>query len=411
MSLPEGYTQLEYIRLTGTQYINTGYKARYTTRVVLDFELEDTSVNTAIFGGRSGTSSRTFSFFWMAAGNFRSDYGTTQTTVNVTDGSGRHTVDKNKTSTTVDDASVKVDSYTFTGAYNMYLGTVNTAGAAFEPGLTGKIYSCRIEEAGDLERDFVPCADPSGTVGMYDTANGVFYGNSGSGVFEAPAPALPDPPSELAAVLADTGVMLSWSGSENASGYRIYKNGILAADQTETSFLDAEAVGERYLRNRYGVSAYADSGESEKITADVYLSGSGDVMLDLVTDRTLDDVVRRTKKGVYNASDINRVSAAAHRVRTVLAPLGYSTPEVSEYRWAVNEIPTAEEMAAHHASVIGQDVINYSQNKIVLPQSLSRLTHEGANNIERFLLLCGEAAERIPEAYIYSDEIYGGEYN
>ena len=34
-------------------------------------------------------------------------------------------------------------------------------------------------------RDFIPCKNPSGAVGLYDTVNGTFYGNSGTGTFAA----------------------------------------------------------------------------------------------------------------------------------------------------------------------------------------------------------------------------------
>ena len=36
MSLPSGYTRLEYIKSSGTQYINTGFNPNQNTRVVVD---------------------------------------------------------------------------------------------------------------------------------------------------------------------------------------------------------------------------------------------------------------------------------------------------------------------------------------------------------------------------------------
>ena len=50
-----------------------------------------------------------------------------------------------------------------------------------------KLYSCKIYNADTLVRDFIPCKNPSGTVGLYDTVNGTYYGNSGTGVFTAGA--------------------------------------------------------------------------------------------------------------------------------------------------------------------------------------------------------------------------------
>jgi hypothetical protein len=47
----------------------------------------------------------------------------------------------------------------------------------------GKIYSCRIYDSGVIVRDFVPCVNPNGDVGLYDVANDKFYGNAGTGKF------------------------------------------------------------------------------------------------------------------------------------------------------------------------------------------------------------------------------------
>ena len=42
-----------------------------------------------------------------------------------------------------------------------------------------------IWESDTRVRDFIPCKNPSGTVGLYDTVNGTFYGNAGTGTFIA----------------------------------------------------------------------------------------------------------------------------------------------------------------------------------------------------------------------------------
>ena len=36
MSIPSGYKRLEYIKSSGTQYIDTGFKPNQNTRVVMD---------------------------------------------------------------------------------------------------------------------------------------------------------------------------------------------------------------------------------------------------------------------------------------------------------------------------------------------------------------------------------------
>lgn len=49
------------------------------------------------------------------------------------------------------------------------------------------MYRCKMYKAGTLIRDFVPVRNSSGTLGLYDTVNGIFYTNQGSGTFTAGA--------------------------------------------------------------------------------------------------------------------------------------------------------------------------------------------------------------------------------
>ena len=44
-----------------------------------------------------------------------------------------------------------------------------------------RIYSCQLYDNGTLVRDFVPCVNPYGEVGLYDKVTGGFFGNGGSG--------------------------------------------------------------------------------------------------------------------------------------------------------------------------------------------------------------------------------------
>jgi hypothetical protein len=130
----------------------------------------------------------------------------------------------------------------------------------------------------------------------------------------------------------------------------------------------------------------------------------------LITDRTEADVKAKNERGTYNASDLNRVADGARRVREMLYAFGYNrTPAIPDKVWQINEIPRVSVLRAHHEAVIAQDVLNYAEKKHPLPESLARLGYEGANNIERMILDTYSAAKRIPEGYIFSGEIYGGE--
>ena len=52
--LPEGYTQVEYIQSTGTQYIDTGFKPNSNTRLVADMEITAGSTS-FLFGARNNS--------------------------------------------------------------------------------------------------------------------------------------------------------------------------------------------------------------------------------------------------------------------------------------------------------------------------------------------------------------------
>ena len=184
--LPIGYTRLEYIQSSGSQYIDTGFKPNGNTRVLMDYESLATST-AFVFGSRhnshANSGSYSFSFVILGASSIRSDYGSVESGIT---GSvlKQIVLDKNKNVTTYDGTTVTATAQTFQSSYNMYLCSVNTAGTAGAKSSI-KIYSCQIYDNGTLVRDFVPCMNASGAVGLYDVVNGVFYANAGSGAFTA----------------------------------------------------------------------------------------------------------------------------------------------------------------------------------------------------------------------------------
>lgn len=189
-----GYTQVEYIGLTRTQYINTGLKASNVTRVVLDFEVTDTSVDNYIFGTQKPqgiTVVERYCLQWNKVAGYYSmltnGVETTFSGFNVVTGLGRHLLDKNRDNTTLDGRSINKSAGTFTTSYDMYLGTINSGGTPSSYGMIGMIYSCQIYDNDVLVRDFIPCVNPSGVAGLYDSVNDVFYENAGTGTFTAGA--------------------------------------------------------------------------------------------------------------------------------------------------------------------------------------------------------------------------------
>ena len=184
--LPSGYTQLEYIESTGTQYIDTGIA---TTNNNLGFMLEAmpltsadvypmgsraTNGGTRFFGIRS-YSSNTFSYGW-------SDYLTapaSQSYVNVRTTMSLNWLNSKKV--TIGNDSRNLATANIANGRNITLFGVN--GQLL---WTGRIYHAQISEGTGIVANLIPVMRNSdGKVGMYDTVTRQFFTNAGTGEFIA----------------------------------------------------------------------------------------------------------------------------------------------------------------------------------------------------------------------------------
>lgn len=183
--LPAGYTRLDYIQSSGTQYIDTGFKPNQNTRVIVDVDLSATSGIRVIFGGRDGdnASDNSFVFWQFSATTFRSDFDVHDLTINVASTAGRFLIDKNKAVTTINGTSYTNNAAIFQPRYNMGLFSLIDPGGADNRMVVAKMYSCKIYDNGTIVRDFVPCKNANNVYGLYDLVNREFYTNAGSGSF------------------------------------------------------------------------------------------------------------------------------------------------------------------------------------------------------------------------------------
>lgn len=182
VTLPSGYTQLEYLQSTGTQYIDSGVVGSSNTRVVVDFAITALGSGTTFVFGAQGTDSVRYTLGITSAGVFRSDYGTEMTSGKTAVLNTRYKADKNQNVCTVNDSTITSTAQTFTGTTNIYLFARSYSSLSYSQ---IKLYSCKIYSNGTLIRNMVPVKNSAGTLGMYDTVNGVFYANAGSGTFTA----------------------------------------------------------------------------------------------------------------------------------------------------------------------------------------------------------------------------------
>lgn len=120
--------------------------------------------------------------------------------------------------------------------------------------------------------------------------------------------------------------------------------------------------------------------------------------MELITDRTQEDVLLRNSKGSYGADDLNRVENAVEVLSRELAALGeYCQPLNVKTDWQLvplfcaGEWPVREQMERYLGNV-RQLALAYGLEP-QLPQSMERLNWQGANQIESQLKLLLEYME------------------
>lgn len=185
-ALPDGYTQVEYLQSSGTQYIDTGFKPNQNTAITIDLDLDGSfSQYCSPFGARTGNTAQFWTFTNKGSTTWAARYATTEQSVSKAI-TGRRSISLNKNTFSVDETSATFASASFQSQYNMWIFATNSSGTA-QYLCKAKIYSAQIYDDGVLIRNFVPARNASGTLGLYDTVNGAFYTNAGSGTFTAGA--------------------------------------------------------------------------------------------------------------------------------------------------------------------------------------------------------------------------------
>ena len=385
--LPSGYTQLEHIRSSGTQYVDTGVKPDQTYTLEVKYQTAQTSAGGIAVSDKNWQSNG-FGI-WCNAVAFGN-----QTSQDVTlNGSEVITAKLSQAGLVVNGETVWTPTAaTFTAAANMTLMALNRNGSISER-CSGRLYYAKLTSSGTLIRDFLPCKNASGTVGLYDTVEGQFYANAGTGAFTAGPEVVyePDAPTNFAASVSGQTVALSWAASANAAGYRLKRDGVQIADQTGTTYTDTVPDGTTLCT--YALTAYNDAGESAAVTLLVL------VQLELITDRTRADVANQTDKGFYNASDLNRVGAAVEYIAGRFTALGYACPVTVKKDWLTSDAPTASQLETYRQNIVtlrGRIAVMASTPDA--PASMAGLNYVKANNIEMILLTLNFILNHIPAA-------------
>ena len=179
--LPEGYTALEYIQSSGSQYIDTGRKLTQDSDITIDFQIVDgTNIDAGIFGSRESAAKNNLALFrdgGLFIGDF-SEYPKYRFKAN--ESFNRTKIRMNKTGVLVNG----VLNTSWSGIANF---ETPTNGLIFDIGnnnWTGnkavmQLYSYTDGNAQKL----VPCLDTEGVPCMYDLVSQKPFYNAGTGSF------------------------------------------------------------------------------------------------------------------------------------------------------------------------------------------------------------------------------------
>lgn len=183
--LPEGYTALDYIETTGTQYINTGFIPNQDSRIVCEFLFKG---GQGIYGARTTTTANNFSLRTNSS-RWQPGYsGVLGSFTTVPVDNEWHIAEQDKNKFYLDGVLYRTFTYEeFAPPTPIGIGAIIAYTVATETPNpyegSGCFRTCQIYDNGVLVRDFIPCKTSEGEVGMYDLLNAKFYGNAGTGEF------------------------------------------------------------------------------------------------------------------------------------------------------------------------------------------------------------------------------------
>ena len=181
--LPEGYTAVEYIQSSGTQYIDTGRKLTQDSDITIDFSIVgEINRNAGIFGSRESASKNNLALFQDGgSGYFSGDFSEyRQHRFLMTLTLERTKIRTNKAGVWINDILKKswsdvADFETPTNGLIFDIGNNNWTGNK----AIIRLYSY----TDDNTKQLVPCLDANGVPCLYDLISGTAFYNQGTGSF------------------------------------------------------------------------------------------------------------------------------------------------------------------------------------------------------------------------------------
>ncbi len=135
----------------------------------------------------------------------------------------------------------------------------------------------------------------------------------------------------------------------------------------------------------------------------------------LITDRTASDVLLKTEKGHYGAADLNRVEGTVDALLQLAKALDIQGQWEVKTDWGLPEgfspqtWVTAGQMERYLGNV--ERLCRAVELAAELPESMTYLTYQGANQIEQALCLAEKRIFDILDTFRFSGELFAGEEN
>ena len=192
--LPEGFTAVDYLQSSGTQWIEMGVAPNQNTKAVLKIKINEApnaGAGTSLIGSRIDGSSNDQFFTYLDIYNgtprflFRMDSqpkaiswtGFTMNKIYIVTLSGTEMKAELEDGTAVFSNTFSVSDFESTVTMALFKSK------SFHRGFFGRIYSCKHYNGNELIQDFVPCLDTNGTPCMFDFVSRKPFYNVGTGSF------------------------------------------------------------------------------------------------------------------------------------------------------------------------------------------------------------------------------------
>ena len=189
--LPSGYTAVNYLQSSGTQWIEMGVAPNQNTKAVLKIKINEfTDKGASLIGSRTDANpnNQFFTYLDYIGGGrflFRVDgqtqaiswTGLTTDKIYTVTLSGTEMKAELEDGTAVFSQTFSVNDFTSTMTMELFKSK------SFDYGFRGRIYSCKHYSGDELIQDFVPCLDTEGVPCMFDFVSRKPFYNVGTGSF------------------------------------------------------------------------------------------------------------------------------------------------------------------------------------------------------------------------------------